>query len=229
MSGVYGNNKFLSNLTPIVTLGIITPLCTSQNKKFNWSSDVNPYLGAQIDTKDSVSFIPALMLPGRVGFILNNYLSWTIKEKVHLTFMPLGFGLKLIPNIKDSNTVIFQHNFRTGIALGYFDVFLIGAQYTHGFHNTTSESERFFKKVFSKGTTDISYITISGQFYVKSTEDTKNFLYIEWRGLSSKKAYPSFTNNSIITIGYRGDLSLTHIFSAGSNKSSAKINPSPIF
>jgi hypothetical protein len=212
-----GNNKFLSNLTPVVNLGGIIDL---KNKKFNnntgiftWRLDINPYIGAQIDTKDSVSFIPAMMLGGRAGIGLNNYLSWG-DEKVTFTWMPLGFGLKIIPDLKDSATNIWQHNFRTGVSLKYQDIFILGAQFTYGFHNTTSESKIFYQKVFSKSSKEIQYLTISGQFYVKSRDEEKrsNYLYIEWRGLLNKKAYEPFTNNTIITIGFRKDLKLTNTF-----------------
>lgn len=211
-----GNNKFLSNLTPIVTLGAIVELCNKE-KTFSWSLDANPYIGGQIDTKDSSSFVAALMLPGRGGIILNNYLTWII-DKVQLTYMPFGFGLKLIPGIKDSNTVLWQHNLRTGISLQYSNVFLIGLQYTYGFHNTTSESQRFFTKIFSRDATDISYLTLTGQFIVKNSGEVKNYLFLEWRGLLSKKRYAAFTNNTILTFGVRKDLSRTIPFAAAENK-----------
>ena len=211
-----GNNKFLSNLTPVVNLGAIIDLKKKSYGKaglFSWRLDINPYIGAQIDTKDSVSFIPAMMLGGRAGLGLNNYLSWGT-ENVEFTWMPLGFGLKILPDLKDSAVNIWQHNFRTGVSLKYQDIFILGVQYTYGFHNTTSESRNFYKTVFSKSGTDIQYLTLTGQFFVKSeNEDTKsNYLFIEWRGLLNKKAYEPFINNTIITIGFRKDLVLTNTF-----------------
>jgi hypothetical protein len=213
-----GNNKFLSNLTPVVNLGGIIDLKNKTFKKtgiFTWRLDINPYIGAQIDTKDSVSFIPAMMLGGRAGIGLNNYLSWG-DDKVTFTWMPLGFGLKIIPDLKDSATNIWQHNFRTGISLKYQDIFILGAQFTYGFHNTTSESKIFYQKVFSKSSKEIQYLTISGQFYVKGNDEEarSNYLYIEWRGLLNKKAYEPFTNNTIITVGFRKDLKLANTFAA---------------
>lgn len=203
-----GNNKFLANLTPVVNLGSIIPIC-KKGEKFRWDLDVNPYLGAQIDTKDSVSFIPALMLPGRAGLQLNNYLTWG-SEKAEFTWMPVGFGLKVLPGIKDSTINIWQHNIRTGIALRYEEEFLIGAQLTYGFHNTTSESKKFYKTVFSKNATDILYLTLTGQFKIKSNNEAakENYLFVEWRGLLSKKKYPAFDNIAILTFGFRKNLSL---------------------
>ena len=47
---------------------------------------------------------------------------------------------------------------------------------------------------------------------MKNEEDVKNYVFIEWRGLASKKDYEPFTNNSIITFGMRKDLSLGGAF-----------------
>jgi hypothetical protein len=231
-----GNNKFLSNFTPSVNLGSIIDLATKRFGKlvkdeagdeqkrglFAWRLDINPYLGAQIDTKDSVSFIPALMLGGRAGLSLNNYLSWG-NENVEFTWMPFGFGLKIIPDLKDSAVNIWQHNFRTGVSLKYKEDFIIGTQFTYGFHNTTSQSKEFYQQVFSKSSTDIKYLTISGQFFVKSkNENTRNsYLFVEWRGLLSSKSYPGFTNKDIITVGFRKDLALTNTFATAASTTRA--------
>lgn len=209
-----GNNKFLSNLTPIVNLGGILDIYgDGGGEGFSWQIDVNPYLGAQIDTKDSVSFVPAMMLSGRAGFGFNNYLSWS-GENVSFTWMPLGIGLKIIPGIKDSTINLWQHNLRTGMSLRYKNAFIIGMQYTHGFHNTTSESRMFYEKVFTKTSTDIQFLTVTGQFYIKPSDEEQksNYLYIEWRGLLNRKSYSNFTNNSIITLGFRKDILLTNTF-----------------
>lgn len=204
-----GNNKFLSNLTPIVTLGALIDL------KHHWKIDMNPYLGSQIDTKDSVSFIPALMLPGRLGLIFNIYKTFNNKnEDVQLILMS-GFGLKMIPNMMDSGNIIWQHNLRTGMAFRYKNDFLLGVQYTHGWHNATSESKKYFTTIFNT-VTDIDYLTVSGQFFIKGKADkeTNNCLFLEWRGLLSTKRYAAFTNSAILTVGIRKDMTLTGVFPA---------------
>lgn len=213
-----GNNKFLANLTPIINLGGVTSVISG--KVFNWDVDVNPYIGGEIDTKDSVSFMPALMLYGRAGLTLNNYLNFDL-GKTKLTLMPFGFGLKFIPNLKDSNNVVIQHNIRIGAAARFSDVIQLSAQITHGWHNLTSESEKNFKKVFGNKATDISYITVVGQFAMKGKkEEISNYIYFEWRCLLSNNRYANFTNNRILTVGIRKTLELTGggAFSASNKK-----------
>jgi hypothetical protein len=203
-----GNNKFLSNLTPVVNLGGIVNLYKGKNEKFSWDLDVNPYVGGEIDTKDSVSFMPALMLYGRGGFVFNNYLSLDFK-KVHLTFMPFGFGLKFIPNLKDSGLTIIQHNIRAGLSLRYDNVFTISAHVTHGWHNLTSQSKENFQKIFTQSATDISYITVGLQMALRGKDAAiANYVYFEWRSLLSKDKYPGFNNNAILTLGLRKTLEL---------------------
>jgi hypothetical protein len=213
-----GNNKFLSNVTPMVTLGKIAPILSKGI--FTYTIDVNPYLGSQIDTKDSFTFIPALMLPGRGGIIFNNYFTFTGKD-MHITFMPLGIGVKVIPDLKDSATVVWQHNLRMGLAFGFNEIFLVGAQYTFGFHNTTSESKRFFRENINNVTSAIRYLTISGQFYIKNSNDKKNYIFLEWRGLANKHKYPGYDNTALFTLGYHSNLSLTHIFATGKGAEAA--------
>jgi hypothetical protein len=210
----------------MVSLGTIVNLISNKDIHFNWDLDVNPYIGGQIDTKDSSSFIPALMLYGRAGLGLNNYLSWGA-DKAKIILMPFGFGLKLVPNIRDTNTIIVQHNLRAGVAIQYANTFLIGIQYTYGFHNSTSESKIFYNKTFAQNATDIRYLTISGQFSVKgNSNDINNYVFIEWRGLLNKKSYEAFTNNAIITFGLRKDLSLSTIFASSTNKNKPRPNSS---
>jgi hypothetical protein len=73
--------------------------------------------------------------------------------------------------------------------------------------------------VFSANNTDIQYLTITGQFYVKSPKETtrNNYLFVEWRGLLSKKAYEGFTNTAIITVGFRKDLALSNTFATAAS------------
>ena len=202
-----GNNKFLNNLTPIINLGGIVPVAHNHKGNFAWKIDVNPYIGATIDTKDSVSFIPALMLYGRGGLILNNYLEWGSDYK--FTLMPFGFGLKFIPNVLDSNGFLTQHNIRFGAGFTFKDKFNISCQWTHGWLNTTSESLKNFKRIFGMATTDIDYLTVTGQFALtgKATGIT-NYVFFEWRGLLSKERFSAFTNNTILTLGIRKTLEI---------------------
>ncbi|RYY33772.1 MAG: hypothetical protein EOP46_15475 [Sphingobacteriaceae bacterium] len=207
-----GNNKFLSNVTPIVNLGGIVPVTDIFNKRVAWEFDINPYIGGEIDTKDSVSFIPAMMLYGRAGFTFNNYFHLKAGKKLTITFMPFGFGLKFIPNLRDSSNTVIQHNIRYGIGLKFENTFLIAAQMSHGWHNLTSQSQKNFSTVFGADKTAITYITVSGQFAVPSKNgESTNYLFFEWRNLLSKQAYAAFSNNRILTIGVRKTIS----FSAG--------------
>lgn len=229
-----GNNKFLSNLTPVVNLGNIINL-TADDKPVIWQLDVNPYLGAEIDTKDSVSFIPALMLYGRAGFVINNYLKFTLgkKKKVGISVMPLGFGLKFIPNLQDSGRTLIQHTLRTGIAFSYSDDLLIGAQLTQGWHNLTSESKKTYEKVFTNKATDISYITVLAQMALHAeSEKGTNYIFFEWRSLLSKKHYADFTNIAILTFGIRKTFEMSAIFrqtsSGGSGGKSKRVIHQPM-
>lgn len=216
-----GNNKYLSNLTPIINFGgvfnLVKQKTGDKNRWVAWDLDVNPYLGAAIDLKDSVSFIPGLMLYGRGGISLNNYLSREIGP-VKLTLMPFGFGWKVIPDFRDSANTIMQHNIRFGFALQYSNAFLLGGQLTQGWHNMTSESEANYKKIFGNTATDITYLTITGQFAMKGkNNDVTNYIFLEWRSLLSRDRYPAFTNNRIVTLGFRKTLEMSSgIFSAGS-------------
>lgn len=202
-----GNNKFLANLTPIVNLGSVVKLIQAK-KVFSWELDVNPYLGGIIDTRDSVSFIPALMLHGRAGLVLNNYLNFDL-GKLRLTMMPFGFGLKFLPDMRDSGNVLIQHNIRAGLAIKYDNIFVLSAQLTHGWHNLTSESAKSFQRTFGVAATDIDYIMVGGQFALHGTTDAiTNYIFFEWRSLLSKKRYDSFDNVAMLTLGIRKTLEL---------------------
>ncbi|MCX6316239.1 MAG: hypothetical protein NTW29_03040 [Bacteroidetes bacterium] len=224
-ANLIGNNKFLKNLTPVVNLGSVVTIAGKTEPGYgSFQLDVNPYLGSEIDTKDSVSFIPAMMLYGRAGFVFNSYLNYHMK-KATLSLMPIGFGVKFLPNLQDSSFTVVQHNIRAGLTFKYDKVFLLGVQVTQGWHNMTSNSKQNFKKIFSKEATDISYITAIGQFGLKGKEETvTNYVYFEWRSLLSKKSYPGFTNTSILTIGIRKTLELN---SGRSSIASAADNGTP--
>lgn len=217
-----GNNKGLSNLTPIIHLGTEIPLVEISDKA-SWSADFDPYIGAQISTKDSVSLIPALMLYGNGGLVINNYLKFKIGEKNELTLAPLNFGVKFLNDFLDSGNLIIQHNLRFGMAFRQDDNFMIGIQFTQGWHNLSSESERFYKKVFSNENSSISYVTVTLQIKLsakaldKEGEDDPQkrwFAYFEWRSLLNREDYTAFTNNRIFTIGLRRDIGLRNAFFA---------------
>jgi hypothetical protein len=220
-----GNNKFLANLTPIVNLGGIVPLISNgKSSHFSWDLDVNPYIGGGIDSKDSISFIPALMLPGKAGLILNNYLNFDI-GKTRITLMPFGFGLKFISNLKDSSKTVIQNNMRFGMSLKYADAFVLSGQYTYGTHLLTSQSRDSFKDIFGDRATDISYVTVTGQFAAKGKTDAINYIFLEWRALLSKQRYSAFTNNAIITLGVRKTLELgSGIFQANNKGKGTRRN-----
>jgi len=215
-----GNNKFLSDLTPVVNLGGLATL--KQSDHFSWQMDINPYIGSQINTKGNAALIPALMLYGRAGFAYNNYLNFFFDKdrKTVLTLMPFGFGLKFIPNLRDSDNLIIQHNIRFGLAFKYNNTIGVSAQLTHGWHNITSSSQQDFNTVFGPMPSDITYATVVVQAaFAGSTSGVSNYIFFEWRGLLSKTNYPAFNNNRILTLGLRKTLDLTGggAFAAGSN------------
>ena len=215
-----GDNKFLSNITPVINLGGVVPLLT--NRRFKWELDVNPYLGGEIDTRDSVSFIPALMLYGRAGLTINNYLHFDL-GKTRITAMPFGFGIKFIPNLQDSNNVVLQHNIRFGLAARYSNILLLSGQITHGWHNLTSLSEKTYKSIFRYENTNITYLMFTGQFSLSGRNATvTNYIFFEWRGLLSSGNFPGFTNNRIFSIGFRKsfELSGSGVFASSSNQPS---------
>ncbi|MGV3601382.1 MAG: hypothetical protein ACO1N1_09265 [Dyadobacter fermentans] len=201
-----GNNKGFANLTPVVDFGWSRTLLKS-GKPFNIDFNVNPYAAGQISMKDSLSYIPGLMLPGKAGIKINFIFRITSGE---FTFFgsPGNFGFKLISDFADSTKVLAQHNFRQSIGVAYSDAFIFGAQITRGWHNATSESQNLFESIFSKKATDIKYLTLTLQTKLSEKfSETPAYLYAEWRSLLQKDSYAAFSNNRIITIGIRADMS----------------------
>lgn len=203
-----GNNKFLSNITPIIRYGGEKPLYTSPKKHFQWSLDMHLYAGADIETKDSSSFVPALMLYGRGGLNMNNYFYFNIgknteKPTARIILFPACFTIKMLPNIQDSQTIIVQHNLRTGFAFQLDNLFMLGFQYTHAWHNMTSESRKQYEKVFGT-TTDIDYITATLQYAPQNVNNLH--IYLEWRSLLSTGRYGGFDNISVLTAGVRKEI-----------------------
>jgi hypothetical protein len=202
-------NKKLGNFTPVVDYGwSATLLNKTKHPKFNIDFNANPYIAGQIDVKDSSSYIPAMMLPGNAGIKVNFILRITEGD---FTFFgsPANFGFKLLSNFADSTQILAQHNIRQSLGIAFKNDFIIGAQWTHGWHNSTSESEKLFNDIFSKKATDIKYLTVTLQMRLKTKKvDTPTIFYAEWRSLLDKSKFSSFSNIRIFTIGIRSDISL---------------------
>lgn len=204
-----GGNKNLSKLTPVVYYGW-NKTKNFANKSGNFTFGIQPYVGGQIDTRDSSTYLPALMLPGLAGVKTDAY--WTFHKKnkdndVYLIVSPLNFGYKLVSNFADTSITLAQHNLRSSIAFGYSTLFLLSVQYTYGWHNSISQSEKDFTSVFGRKATDIQYLNITLQTQVgKLDENVPTYLFLEWRGLLNNKSYESFGNNKIISVGIRSDI-----------------------
>jgi hypothetical protein len=212
-----GNKKGFSNLTPVIDYGWSKTLYTkkvktgkdqTEKETFKWDLSINPYAAGQIDVKDSSSFLPALMLPGVAGIRINSFLRFSAGGG-EIVWAPINFGYKLISNFADSNTIIAQHNLRTAIGYTYKDLFTIGLQYTHAWHNSTSESEKMFKKVFSSDVTDLGYLLISLQTKLSNEySQTPTYFFAEWRGVVNKEKYKAFDNLKILTLGIRANMNI---------------------
>ncbi|MFT3932821.1 MAG: hypothetical protein QM726_04320 [Chitinophagaceae bacterium] len=229
-----GNKKGFSNLTPVIDYGWSKTLVTKskttktkikvvENKQlvekpietttqvFKWDLSINPYAAGQIDVKDSASYLPGLMLPGVGGIKINMFLRFKAGEG-QIVWSPINFGYKLISNFADSNTIISQHNLRTGIGYSYSDLFMVGIQYTYGWHNSTSESEKAFKKVFGTDVTDLRYLLISLQTKLSNKySKTPTYFFAEWRGVLGQSKYKAFDNLKILTVGIRADMNIESI------------------
>ncbi|WP_121811226.1 hypothetical protein [Mucilaginibacter kameinonensis] len=203
-----GNKKGLSNLTPVVNYGWTRTMATSKDERFHYDLSINPYVGGQIDIRDSTSYIPGLMLPGTAGITINNFLRFKM-GKGELAWSPVNFGLKLVSNFADSTLTVVQHNLRSGLAFSYDDLFIMGIQYTYAWHNATSESEKTFKTVFNKRATDLQYLMISLQTKISSKEaNTPLYFFAEWRGLLNQGPYKTYDNLKILTFGFRAEMNL---------------------
>lgn len=200
-----GNKRALSNLTPVVNYGWIKDW-TKENG-FTYSLGINPYVGGQINTRDSSSYVPALMLPGIAGLKIDGYITFQ-KNKDGFKFIlsPVNFGYKLVSNFADTSAIIAQHNVRSSLAIAYGPLFMLSAQYTYGWHNSISESEKTFGTLMGKAATDIQYLNITLQTKIADfVAKSPTYLFIEWRGLLNGKSYQTFENQKIISIGFRSD------------------------
>ncbi|MNU14580.1 hypothetical protein D3C71_26930 [compost metagenome] len=200
-----GNNKGLSNLTPIVNYGWIEKWRLKDRSKI--ALEIQPYAGGQINMRDSSSYIPGLMLPGVAGIKVD--LSYRYDNPDGFSFMvaPVNFGYKLISNFADTTVTVAQHNIRTIGAIQFKDKFTFSIQYTYGWHNSISESSSAFRSIFSKESTDIQYLNLNLQTMLTNiTSKMPTYLFIEWRGLLNSDKYNSFQNTRIISLGLRSEM-----------------------
>lgn len=213
-------NTSLSGLTPIIYYGWTKDFNLQKDKKNSnlFTLGIQPYAAGELKIKDSSNYIPALMLPGIAGINVTTMFQFGHGSAKFL-WSPLNLGLKLNTNFKDSNTTILQHNIRTAIGFKYTDYMQLAIQFTAGWHNLTSESNDNFKKIFNHGATDITYLTIVFQTILNKANTTNagkslatnNILFLEWRCLTNKGAFPNLPNNQILTIGLRKDFDLTSL------------------
>jgi hypothetical protein len=200
-----GGNNNLSNLTPVIKYGWERKM----NKK--WTLAINPYAAGQIDVKDSTNMIPGLMLPGIAGLRINNFIEFPAgDDNGKIVWYPINLGLKLMTNYLDSSQVLVQSNIRTGIGYSLENYFQFGISYTYGWHNITSESESHFKNIFKRNKTNISYLTVVLETYLKKEVESPTLLFFEWRGLLNKDDF-RLPNSKILTIGFRKQFSLDNL------------------
>ncbi|MGJ1225349.1 hypothetical protein ACR78H_07420 [Sphingobacterium siyangense] len=203
-----GSKRNGANFTPVINYGWVKEWdVRSGNSKKKWAMEIQPYVGGQINARDSSSYLPGLMLPGIAGLKID--LSYRYRGEQGFSFLvsPLNFGYKLVSNFADSSLTIAQHNVRSSIAIGYADFFMLSAQYTYGWHNSISESAKNFTNVFGKKASDIQYLNIILQTKLANLGNTvPTYLFIEWRGILNGKDYAQFSNNRIISFGIRSDI-----------------------
>lgn len=201
-----GGNTGLGNFTPAIYYGYsATPIT---KKKFNWDISVNPYVAGQISIKDSSAYVPGLMLPGTAGIKIDNFLRFKTGDVTQLALMPACFSYKLITSFGDSVNILAQHNFRSGLAFQYDDLFMIGIQYTMAWHNSTSQSEVAFEKIFDTTVTDVQYLTVSLQTKLPSIKNS--YLFAEWRNMMHNERLRDLPNGKIITLGVRVEMRFEH-------------------
>jgi len=207
-----GDKRGLSNLTPVVDYGFQIPFAlTKKSNTFTGIFAVNPYVAGQISVEDSVTFLPGIMLPGNAGIRVDLGFTWNMNKKASLTLFPCNFGYKLISNFADSGINIFQHNLRTALVFELKNTFILGAQYTMGWHNSTSESERAFTKYFKRQISEVQYLLISAQIKINAAEaKSPNFLFAEWRGMFNGGNWGNLPNTRIFTLGLRKSISISN-------------------
>lgn len=197
-----GKGFSLSNFIPEIFFGWNEEI--KIREKLKWRIKVGPYTSSQIDVKDSTSFLPALMMQGNAGLVLNNFFSFKLSESHRLYFSPANFGLKLLSNFTDSTKTLIQHNIRPAFGYEFKDRLMVSFQYTLGWHNITSAGEENFEKIFKKKATDVQYINVSLQTRISKPEGSGGtYLLIAWRSFVNHTDFEGTPNRKILTFGIR--------------------------
>lgn len=209
-----GGKNSLSNLTPELFFGWNKYILGKSGDLISEQIKVGPYASSQIEIKDSSSYLPALMMPGNAGLIINNY--WIVEtHDFKLLLSPINLGLKIMSNFSDSTNSLLQHNIRSAVGIQYSDLVSLTCQYSWGWHNLTSVAESNFTNTFGTRSTHIQYITITLQTKIsKDTNGSPLYLFAAWRGFINGKEFSSFQNNKILTFGLRKSIDMTTVIQA---------------
>lgn len=206
-----GNNSSISNLTPEVFYGWNKKLPIKKSEKASFQLKVGPYVSSQISVKDSSAYLPALMMQGNGGILLNTYLVFGGKSKFIIS--PLCFGLKFLSGFTDTTKTLIQHNLRFAAGYQYDDVVALTAQYTIGWHGLTSQAEENYKEVFeTTGLMPAKYLNITLQTKISSQKDAPEnawYLFATWRSFLNNKDYNNLPNQKILSLGVRKSLDFT--------------------
>lgn len=199
-----------SNLSPDLFLGWDENIVGYKNAGFSLNLRVGPTISSPGNIKDSSNYFRALMLPGNASFSALLYPTYSI-DKFKILVVLAG-GLKVLSGLKDSSVVISQHNVRLGIGFQWDKLFSASFQYTFGWHDLTTESEKNYTKIFNQSNSAIKYIMINLQTYLPPLQ---LYLYGSWRKLLDYDKFKNFDGDSkIITIGIKKDIDLIPTFSA---------------
>lgn len=214
-----GSNNKWSNLTPIVYYGWTIAGTTSYKKEgkthrlFGSSLQIGPYVGTTIAIKDSSSYLPALMLPGNAGVQVNYFMTFGNEKKFSVVVSPLNLGLKVVSGFSDSSISLVQHNIRHAVGIRYGDYFTLSAQYTTGWHDLTSQSEVYYKKIFPNVTQKMQYWNVS--LTTRLSDDLFGgksqaplYLSLNWRSLVNPSKYGNLPNTRFLTVGLITNLDL---------------------
>jgi hypothetical protein len=213
-----GKQNGWSNLTPVVFYGwSITGNVKGKKAKsgtgttekvrlFGNTFQVGPYIGSTIAIKDSTSYLPAIMLPGNAGLELNYFMTFFNEEKLSLVVCPLNFGLKVVSGFKDSNLSVVQHNIRHSIGINWANSFSLSVQYTKGWHNSTSNSEESYGKIFPEASATARYWNVSINTRLANDLFGNNnksplVLTLNWRSMVAPSDFKGLPNSRFITVG----------------------------
>lgn len=204
-----GGQNSLSKMTPELFFGWNKYIFGKKGDLISVQIKVGPYAASQIEVKDSSSYLPALMMPGNAGFILNNYIIID-KNKHKFLVSPINPGLKLMSNFSDTTKTLLQHNVRTAVGYQYDDLFSLTVQYTWGWHGLTSSAETNFSQTFNKSSTYVKYLTITIQSKIsKNNNENPLYLFAAWRGFLNKNSFGNLPNDKILTLGLRKSIDFT--------------------